>query len=104
MDERFGKKYKLCSKTVMASIFEKGKQEKAYPFLLRYLKADLKTDAKFQVVISVPKRKFKKAVDRTRIKRLIREALRKKKYIPEDASHSEDHQITLFLIYPASQE
>ncbi|WP_417264758.1 ribonuclease P protein component [Brumimicrobium sp.] len=104
MDERFGKKYKLCSKTVMASIFEKGKQEKAYPFLLRYLKADLKTDAKFQVVISVPKRKFKKAVDRNRIKRLIREAVRKKKYILEDAIESEDQQLALFLIYTASEE
>lgn len=104
MDEHFGKKYKLCSKTVMASIFEEGKQEKTYPFLLRYLYTDLKTDAKFQIVISVPKRKFKKAVDRNRIKRLIREAVRKKKYILEEALSSENHHLALFLIYTASEE
>ena len=104
MDERFGKKYKLCSKTVMTAIFEKGKEEKSYPFLLRYLSADLKTDAKFQVVISVPKRKFKKAVDRNRIKRLIREAVRKNKYILEEALSAEDQQLALFLIYTASEE
>jgi ribonuclease P protein component len=104
MDERFGKKYKLCSKTVMASIFEEGKQEKAYPFLLRYLSVDLKTDAKFQIVIAVPKRKFKRAVDRNRIKRLIREGVRKNKYILEEALSSEDQQFALFLIYTASEE
>ncbi|HLV41241.1 MAG TPA: ribonuclease P protein component [Brumimicrobium sp.] len=104
MDERFGKKYKLCSKTVMTSIFENGKQEKSYPFLLRYLSVDLKTDAKFQIVISVPKRKFKKAVDRNRIKRLIREAVRKNKYILEEGLSNENQQLALFLIYTASEE
>ena len=104
MDERFGKKYKLCSKTVMTSIFEVGKQEKTYPFLLRYLAVDLKTDTKFQIVISVPKRKFKRAVDRNRIKRLIREAVRKKKYILEEGLSTENQQLALFLIYTASEE
>lgn len=104
MDESFGKEYKLCSKKVMASIFEEGKQEKVYPFLLRYLSVDLKTEKRFQIVIAVPKRKFKKAPDRNRIRRLIREAVRKKKHIIETSMTSEEKQLALFLIYTSSQE
>lgn len=104
MDESFGKEYKLCSKKVMDSIFEEGKTEKVYPFLLRYLAVDLKTERRFQIVIAVPKRKFKRAVDRNRIKRLIREAVRKKKYIIEEAMPAEEQQLALFLIYTSSQE
>lgn len=104
MDERFGKKYKLCSKIVIASIFEKGKQEKVFPFVLRYVRTDLKTNTRFQIVISVPKRNFKRAVDRNRIKRLVREAVRKNKYILEEAISEEEQQFALFLIYTAQQE
>ncbi|PWH85579.1 ribonuclease P protein component [Brumimicrobium oceani] len=104
MNESFGKEYKLCSKKVMATVFEEGKTEKVYPFLLRYLAVDLRTNTRFQIVISVPKRKFKKAVDRNRIKRLIREAVRKKKYIIEEAITEEESQLALFLIYTSSQE
>lgn len=104
MDERFGKKYKLCSKKVIASIFEEGKQEKVHPFVLRYIHSDLKTNTRFQIVISVPKRNFKRAVDRNRIKRVIREAVRKKKYILENAISEETQQLALFLIYTAQQE
>ena len=104
MDESFGKEYKLCSKKVMTSIFEDGKQEKVYPFLLRYLAVDLKTNTRFQIVIAVPKRKFKRAVDRNRIKRLIREAVRKKKYIIEQSMTAEEPQLALFLIYTSNEE
>ncbi len=104
MDQSFGKEYKLCSKKVMDTIFEEGKTEKVYPFLLRYLAVDLKTEKRFQIVISVPKRKFKRAVDRNRIKRLIREAVRKKKYIIEEAMTAEEQQLALFLIYTSNEE
>lgn len=104
MDESFGKEYKLCSKKVMASIFEDGKQEKVFPFLLRHLTVDLKTTKRFQIVIAVPKRKFKRAVDRNRIKRLIREAVRKKKHIIESSMTAEEQQLALFLIYTSNEE
>lgn len=88
----------------MTSIFEGGKQEKVYPFLLRYLTVNLKTNTRFQIVIAVPKRKFKKAVDRNKIKRLIREAVRKKKYIIENSMTDDEPQLALFLIYTSNQE
>ncbi|RFC54214.1 ribonuclease P protein component [Brumimicrobium aurantiacum] len=104
MNEKFGKEYKLCSKKVMTAVFEKGKTEKNYPFVLRYLDTDLKTNTCFQIVISVPKRRFKKAVDRNRIKRLIREAVRKNKHIIEQSMTENQPQLALFLIYTGNKE
>ena len=73
----FGKKERLKSKKLIGKLFEEGKSIKKYPFRLIYLIQDknsfkIKTQASF----SVPKRNFKKAVDRNRIKRLIKEAYR----------------------------
>lgn len=104
MDERFGKNYKLCNKKIISSIFEEGKQLKVYPFFLRYKPATINSDASFQIVISVPKRNFKKAVDRNRIKRLIREAVRKNKHLLENALLNEKQKLALFLIYTAHKE
>jgi ribonuclease P protein component len=72
-----GKKERLKSKKLIGKLFEEGKSIKKYPFRLIYLIQDknsfkIKTQASF----SVPKRNFKKAVDRNRIKRLIKEAYR----------------------------
>ena len=72
-----GKKERLKSKKLIGKLFEEGKSIKKYPFRLMYLIQDknsfkIKTQASF----SVPKINFKKAVDRNRIKRLIKEAYR----------------------------
>ena len=72
-----GKKERLKSKKLIGKLFEEGKSIKKYPFRLMYLIQDknsfkIKTQASFYV----PKRNFKKAVDRNRIKRLIKEAYR----------------------------
>lgn len=104
MNEKFGKEYKLCSKKLIAEIFEKGKHVKAYPYFLHYLPAELNSATSFQVVISAPKRNFKKAVDRNRIKRLTREAVRKNKHLLESAFSERNQKFALFLIYTGKEE
>ena len=104
MNEKFGKEYKLCSQKVIQSIFDAKKSVKAYPFLIHYSLLPLTSEASFQITVSAPKRKFKKAHDRNRIKRLMREAIRKNKLILEPFLLESNKQVALFMIYTAREE
>ncbi|MBR9756881.1 MAG: ribonuclease P protein component [Algicola sp.] len=76
MKNRFNKTEKLKSKTLIASLFSEGQSVSAYPLRLVYLKIPLSERPQLKVGVSVPKRHFKKAVDRNHIKRLLREGYR----------------------------
>ena len=104
MNEKFGKEYKLCSQKVIQSIFDAKKSVKAYPFLIHYSLLPLTSEASFQITVSAPKRNFKKAHDRNRIKRLMREAIRKNKLILEPFLLENKKQVALFMIYTAREE
>lgn len=104
MNEKFGKEYKLCSQKVIQSIFDEKKSVKAYPFLIHYSLLPLSSDTSFQITVSAPKRNFKKAHDRNRIKRLMREAIRKNKLILEPFLLENKKQVALFMIYTAREE
>jgi ribonuclease P protein component len=74
-----GKPEKLKSRKLIGRLFEEGKSVKKFPVRLVYLQTDHTSDFPIQVGFSVPKRNFKRAVDRNRIKRLFREAYRHQK-------------------------
>jgi ribonuclease P protein component len=100
MDERFGKDYKLCSRSLIEEVFKQGKSVKSYPIKLIYLKTDKLIDSKhFQIAISVPKRNFKSAVDRNYIKRMLREVIRKNKLLIEPFLIQQEKKLALFLIF-----
>ena len=84
MNQSFGKAYKLCSKKLIDEVFESGVTVKSYPLIVKYKLVDLKGDTPFQMLISAPKRTFKSAIERNRIKRLCKEAIRKNKQILEE--------------------
>lgn len=104
MNFSFGKEYKLCSKKVIDHIFEQGKTVKQFPVLTKFFATELKTEKSFQIVFAVPKRSFKKAVDRNRIKRLLREATRLEKNVLESYLKKNNRQIALFIIFTAKEE
>lgn len=76
MKFKFTKKDKLKSKKQIEHLFENGQSIMAYPLLLKYSKTEFDDDVLVKTAVSVSKKKFKKAVDRVRIKRLMREAFR----------------------------
>jgi len=76
MSSKFPKKEKLKSEILIRSIFEEGKSITSYPLKLIYLEIKDPTRAKIQCGVTVPKRNFKSAVKRNRIKRLLRESYR----------------------------
>lgn len=104
MNERFGKDYKLCSQKQIELIFQEKKTIKAFPFVVHYSLLQEKQKVPFQLVFSAPKRLFKKAHDRNRIKRLMRESFRKNKLILETFLKENDFQLALFVIYTSKEE
>jgi len=67
---------RLKSKKIIQQLFDEGKSVSQNGFALIYFPVALQTVFPAQAGFSVPKRNFKRAVDRNRIKRLIREAYR----------------------------
>ncbi|MGS2762525.1 ribonuclease P protein component [Sinomicrobium sp. M5D2P9] len=80
MDQRFPKEEKLKSKKRIEKLFSEGKSVSRFPLRLVYARTELPETVKIQTAVSVSKRNFKKAVDRNRIKRLLREAYRLNKH------------------------
>lgn len=73
-----GKEEKLKSRKSIERLFAEGKSFVHTPIRIVYIKDD--SFPINQVAFSVSKRNFKSAVDRNRIKRLMREAYRLNKY------------------------
>ena len=77
MDATLPKAERLCGKTAVVSLFEAGKSISAGCLRCKYLvRAD---EAPSRIVVSVPKRNFKRAVKRNLLKRRMREAYRRQK-------------------------
>jgi ribonuclease P protein component len=74
---RFPKEERLSSIKLIEELFSKGSSYYLYPFRLLVKDEKMPPGQLFpQVLISVPKKKFKKAVDRNRLRRQIKEAYR----------------------------
>ncbi|MDF2437556.1 MAG: ribonuclease protein component [Bacteroidota bacterium] len=95
--QTFSKSERLCSKVLIDKVFEKGKVIVGPSFKLIWLCEELQEAAGVQVLISVPKRNFKKAVDRNKIKRRMREAYRKNKEAIYNIN--KDKTVCLMLMY-----
>ncbi len=78
MNNQFGRGHSLKSKKKIALLFSKGKRIHGSILTLIYHKVELGDESKelTQVLFSVPKRNFKKAVDRNLLKRRLREGYR----------------------------
>lgn len=75
----FSKEERLCSVKLIDKLFHNGSSFLLYPFRIIWLEESLPAESPVQVLISVPKKKFKRAVDRNLLKRRIREIYRLQK-------------------------
>ena len=91
--------HRLKSRILIGRAFESGDVVKSFPFLVRCVKAPLPQPVPTQLMVSVPKRTFKRAVDRNRVKRLIREAWRLERASFEAAVDSREEQWAIVLIF-----
>lgn len=93
----FPKKEHLCGDINITRLHEQGTAFMSYPFRVVYLKADEKESVPVRVMVSVPKKRFKHAVDRNRIKRLTREVYRLNKN--EIIDFVTDHNLRLHITF-----
>ena len=78
MDNRltFNKSERISLQREIDSLFKQGKAFTSYPLRVVYLEQKPSSGATVSILVSVPKKKFKRAVKRNRMKRLIKEAYR----------------------------
>jgi ribonuclease P protein component len=72
----FKKEERLCNKKLIDGLFHNGSSFLCYPFKVSWLVIEQPGTYPAQIVFSVSKKRFKKAVDRNLIKRRMREAYR----------------------------
>ena len=79
----FGKEETLCSRRLIDQLYAEGHRLMAFPFSVQWMnispQAFSEGTGPCQVLIVAPKRKFKHAVDRNRVRRLTRECYRLRK-------------------------
>lgn len=94
-----GKAEKLKSQKIIDQLFNEGKAVSHNGFTLVYLYLPLQTIYPAQVSFSVPKRNFKHAHERNRIKRLMREAYRLNKLPLYQKLVEQKKQVAMMWVY-----
>ena len=99
MDNKLGKSYSLKSKITIDGLFESGKRVSSYPFVVFMKECELEEGETFKLVFSAPKKTFRFAYQRNRIKRVMRECIRLNKQPFETYLKENKKQVAFFLIY-----
>ena len=81
MRNTLGKQERLKSKKLIEKLYAEGDSVKTFPLRMMYVQTAHTSEFPCQVGVSVAKRNYKLAVDRNRLKRLMRETYRLQKKI-----------------------
>ena len=98
MNYKFPKSEKLRLKKDLEKLFAEGSSYFKYPMAVRYLCFD--NEGTNLCAVSVPKKRFKKAVDRNRLKRLMREAYRLNKH----SIQQENRHFHMMFVYSTDEK
>jgi ribonuclease P protein component len=99
----YGKEQKLKSRKAMEALFANGKTLNAFPikvfFTIQPIVANDVAENLVHAGVGVSSRNFKKAVDRNRIKRLLREVYRTQKQDLINTAALQFSAINIFFLY-----
>ena len=104
MRQTFKKEERLTNKKLFEHLFNAGKSFVISPFRFVWIESKLNSSFPVQLGISVPKKKFSKAVDRNKLKRRIRESYRKNKHPLYEALNKKNQSLALLIIYIHKEE
>jgi ribonuclease P protein component len=94
---------RLHHRKIIDQVYEEGKSIRTPALLLVYREMALPTPFPAQVMFAVSKRLYKRAHDRNRVKRLLREGYRKQKHIVYNACEASGKQVAMLLIFTGKQ-
>lgn len=96
---------RLKSRKVIAQLFLKGESFGQYPLRVVWMPMEeRRSEYPVQFALTVPKKKFKKAVHRNRIRRLVREAYRLNKQRLYHGLEGKEQQVAFMIIYTGQEE
>ena len=93
------KEERLSWKRYIDLLFQKGQSFVAFPLRVVYLSLDEELPARASILISIPKKKFKRAVKRNLLKRQVREAYRVRKYDLLEPLEAKNKSMLIAFLY-----
>jgi ribonuclease P protein component len=94
---------RLSRKKIISDLYDNGKSIKTPAVVLVFLATSLPVEYPAQVLFTVGKRNFRRAHDRNRVKRLMREAYRRQKPALYESLRQKGNQMALMFIFTGRQ-
>lgn len=101
--QTFKKPERLRSKKLIDRLFNQGSTYFSYPFKILWIYTDSNSKYPVQVLIGSSRRTLRRAVDRNKMKRRIREAYRKNKNILFDSLNRTNRHCALAIIHTGKE-
>ena len=98
-DFSFPKKEKLCSQKVIEELFSTGRSFIKYPLRVVFIPREEQPGTPMKVLVSVSKRRFKRAYKRNLLKRRIRESYRLNKHLIFPLLEKNSVNIAIAFVY-----
>ncbi len=102
-DHRLRKAERLKSRKQLNALFAEGRSMVVFPIRFVWMTAARNGPYPVQVAFSVPRKRWKRAVDRNKFKRYMREAYRHLKQILYTSGIAEDRQLVVLCLYIANE-
>jgi ribonuclease P protein component len=100
MDSRFRKEERLKSNLAIQALLKKGRSLSSFPLKIFWIiTEDPSQEFPVRVAVSVPRKKFRSAVDRNLLKRRIRESYRQNKHSLYDFLMQSDLKISMVILF-----
>ncbi len=99
----YNKKEKLKSRKLIEELFAKGRPLSAFPLKVFFVLLPVTAEQTVQAGVGVSARNFKKAVDRNRIKRLLREGYRLNKETLHTVADEQQKKLAVFFLYTGKE-
>ena len=101
--QSFTKAERICLQKEINHLFDEGTSFAVYPLRVVYVEKKSFSGVPVSILISVPKKRFKQAVKRNRVKRLIRETYRLNKNILWESLQLSGKECLIAFVYMGNE-